>query len=248
MQARRTLGGLTGVLMALCTLEPIIGVSARAAETEIDAERLTFMVRGLGTSRSQETRFDFSRGQHRIVLGAQYSKYKAASPLANTFEGAYHTYEAGEVINTRIKKTWYELNYLARLKDQRLLNRPLQLSLGGGLAVLNFDYRVGSSRELATQTHSDLGYRVGGEALWRVGQRLSLSGLMYLPVPVAGAPAITSLELTTSYQLWQLQNTRWNLLAGAAYHHVDHSKRLPSPEHVRLMTGPLLRLGMELSF
>jgi hypothetical protein len=182
------------------------------------------------------------------VLGAQYSKYKAASPLTAPFEGVYHTYQAGEVINTRIKKTWYELNYLTRLDRLTVLNRPLDLSVGGGAAVLNFDYRVGSSRELATQSRSDLAYRFGGEAAWRLGQRLTLSGLTYLPLPVADAPAITSLELTASYELWRLQNSRWNMLAGAAYHHVDHPERLPSPEHVRLMTGPLLRLGMELSF
>ena len=232
-----------------CSLAPI---SARSAEPWLDqglnAKSLSFIVRGLGTSRSQETRFDFSRGRHRFVLGAQYSKYKAASPLSAPFQGAYHTYEAGELINTRIKKTWYELNYLTRLDRLSFLKRPVDISLGGGAAVLNFDYRVGSSRALATRSHSDLGYRLGGEVAWRLGQRLTLSGLTYLPVPVPDTPEITSLELTAGYELWRLKNSRWNMLFGAAYHHVNHPERLPAPEHVRLMTGPLLRLGMELSF
>ena len=40
---------------------------------------------GIGNSRIQETRFDLRRDNHRLTIGAQYAKYKAASTLAAPF-------------------------------------------------------------------------------------------------------------------------------------------------------------------
>jgi hypothetical protein len=116
------------------------------------------------------------------------------------------------------------------------------------MVVFDFDYRMGSSKEQTTEKHSDMGYRLGGEMDWRLGQRLSLSSLAYVPIPISSAPSILSLDLTASYEIWRMHSSRWYLLAGAAYHRVDHPERLPIPKHVQLMTGPLFKLGLAMSF
>jgi hypothetical protein len=208
----------------------------------------TFKVLGIGNSRLQETRFDLRRGSHRLTVGAQYAKFNAASTLSSPFSDAVYDYAAGELINARIKKTWYEMNYLTTLAPQRLLERDLLMSLGAGVVILDFSYRMGSRREQTREKRSDMGFRLGGEMDWRLGQRLSLSSLAYVPIPVSNGPSILSLDLTASYELWRMHNSRWYVLAGAAYHQVDHPERLPIPDQIELMTGPLLKLGLAFSF
>jgi len=234
-------------LAAFFTLSILPIQSTHAAEWRENNE-FSFMVLGVGTSRLQETRFDLRKGEHRLTVGAQYAKYRAAQTLASPFSDAAHDYDAGELINARIKKTWYEMNYLNRLAPTRLFDRELTISVGGGIVVFDFDYQLGSSHDLSRQNRSDIGYRLGGEFDWRLGQRLSLSSVAYFPVPAAGTPSILSLDLTASYELWRLQNTRVSTLLGVAYHQVDHPERLPVPDQIELMTGPLLKLGLSLSF
>jgi hypothetical protein len=235
------------LLSSALLLTPVGGLAATPSEYRQNNE-YTFKVLGFGRSRLQETRFDLRGERHRLTIGAQYAKYKGAPTLAEAFRDSDHRYEAGELINAKIKKTWYEMSYLTTLKPRRLLGRELDISLGAGVVVLDFDYRLGSHDHETLDHRTDMGYRLAGEFDWHLGQRLSLSSMIYLPVPVAHTPSILTLDLMAGYDLWRFKNTRFTVLAGAAYHRVDHPDSLPIPEQIHLMTEPLFKLGLALSF
>jgi hypothetical protein len=241
----KSLIGLS-VLSAAALLTPAAGQTATPSELRQQNE-YAFKVLGFGRSRLQETRFELRGERHRLNFGAQFAKYKGAPTLAEPFHDSAHRYETGELINAKIKKTWKEMNYLTHLEPRRLLGRQLDVALGAGVALLEFDYRLGSDDNETLEKHSDIGYRLASEFEWRVGQRLTLSSLVYLPVPVPDTPSILTLDLMAGYELMRFKNTRLTMLAGVAYHRVRHPDSMPVPDQIQLLTRPLFKFGLALS-
>ena len=241
----KSLVGLS-ILSATALLGPVAAEAATPSELRQNNE-YTFKVLGFGRSRLQETRFELRGERHRLNFGAQFAKYKGAPVLAEPFRDSDHRYEAGELINAKITKTWKEMNYLTSLEPRRLLGRDLDVALGAGVAVLEFDYRLGSDDNETLDKRTDVGYRLASEIDWRLGQRLTLSSFIYLPVPIDNTPSILTLDLMAGYELMRIKSTRLTMLTGVAYHRVRHPDDLPVPHQIHLLTKPLFKLGFALS-
>ncbi len=89
---------------------------------------------------------------------------------------------------------------------------------------------------------------VGLQTEWHPKGLFSLAASILSSLPFSSLPLILSVELTGRYQLWGQANRGGLVFLGIGYDRIDFEVSETVPYHMEVDMGPLLLLGLEVSF
>jgi len=136
---------------------------------------------------------------------------------------------------------------LYQWRAAKVTGKHFVVSPGIGLVLFDFHYKLKSGASMADRAYAKLGYRVGGEAAWRLADNFALQFEVFEGLPLENTPVILSAEMRGEYTLWNKPGGgRGALVAGVAYHRIDYEDRQPTTNHIRIEAGPLFKVGLNI--
>ncbi len=158
--------------------------------------------------------------------------------------------ELGGLTN-QARLDWYRFGYRHRFSFQYSKGDESTLSLmpAVGAVLFNFAYELdGTEGRSVARAFTKGAPHVGLQTEWNPKGPFSLAAGVLSSLPFSSLPLILSVELTGRYQLWGQANRGGLAFLGIGYDRIDFEDSQTFPNHIEIDMGPLLLLGLEVSF
>ena len=187
----------------------------------------------------------FAQGKHKFLGGLQFISADSTTVLNQDLTSQNRNFPAGTTVNADLQTDWLRFNWLYKWRAAKFSDNSFAISPGAGLVLFDFHYQLESNTAKADRAYSKLGYRVGGEIDWRISDKFALKFELFEGLPLPNTPVILSAGLRGKYTLWNKKNTG-SVVAGVAYNRIDYEDQQPFPNHIRIESGPLFTIGLEI--
>jgi hypothetical protein len=216
------------------------------------SHRPRFSEIGISDASIYDVEFDAAWRQEQIYLGGQFIRLSGDDTLDDTLITHSNTFNAGTHVNSNVQLDWYRFGY--RHQFALLADRNLTISPGVGGALLDFSYHLdtsGAAGPSASRSFIHATPQLVLNTEWQPSRNLPLSfelNLMGSPWVTSSIPGIFDEELLARYRV--IANPRLSLAAylGVAFEQIRFHDNQPVPNEIHADFGPMLVLGLRLSF
>ncbi len=188
-----------------------------------------------------------AKGKHKLVGGYQTIRADGTTTLEKDLTSQNKNFSKGDVVKADLQADWFRFNYLYQWAVAEFAGKPFTISPGAGLVFFDFHYQLDSNALSVDRAYSKAGYRVGAELGWQPADKFSLQLNVFEGLPIPNTPIILSTELKGKYEIWKNKSTG-SLTAGIAYNRIDYEDEQTVPNHIRIETGPLVTVGVTITF
>jgi len=198
-----------------------------------------------------DTSVNLGYGDHGIYAGARFVRLSGDNVLTDELKSRDVIFPADSSVDLDTRLDWYRFGYRHRFSFQYSKGDESTLSLipAVGAVLFNFDYELDGTGGLSVARAFTKGApHVGLQTEWNPKGPFSLAAGVLSSLPFSSLPLILSVELTGRYQLWGQANRGGLAFLGIGYDRIDFEDSQTVPNHIEIDMGPLLLLGLEVSF
>ena len=192
---------------------------------------------------------DISRvsGKHKIRGGYQIIRADGSATLEQDLTSQNKNFSKGDAVKTDLQADWFRLDWLYRWSSTEITGKPFVVSPGAGLVVFDFHYQLENSTLKVNRAYAKLGHRIGVESEWLLTDKFKLQFDIFEGLPVPNTPVILSAELKGKYTYRKTKNIG-SIAAGVVYNRIEYQDEQTVPNHIRIETGPLIKLDLSITF
>jgi len=198
-----------------------------------------------------DTSVNLRYGDHGIYAGARFVRLSGDSVLTDDLISRDVTFPAGSSVDLDTRLDWYRFGYQHRFSFQYRKGDESTLSFNPaiGAVLFDFDYELdGTGGRSVARAFTKGAPHVGLQTIWNPKGPFSLAADVLSSLPFSTLPLILSVDLTGRYQLWGQANRGGLLFLGLGYDRIDFEDSQTVPNHIEVDIGPLLIVGLKVSF
>lgn len=185
---------------------------------------------------------------HALYGGARLIRLSGDSVLTRPLVSQGITFPAGSPVSSDIQLDWYRGGYRYRFAYANEEGDQISFAPAVGFALLNFDYELRGTTGAAQRGFTEGALQLGVEGDWSPKGPFSVSAGIMSTLPVSDWPLIFSIQATGGYQLWGEGDRGGRVVLGIGFDRIQFEDDQTIPNKIDANLGPLLLVGLEVSF
>ncbi|GAB5497336.1 MAG: hypothetical protein Phyf2KO_24160 [Phycisphaerales bacterium] len=193
----------------------------------------------------------FTSGPHRISTFATLLRLDGDDTLTSDLITHNVLFASGLDVESEVKLDWYAFGYgYEFVIENDNTDHKLTLVPSAHVVLFDFLYRLeGSSGSSIQRAYIKPGFQVGGEAVWDTGTPVSLMVSGRAAMPFESTAEIWTIDAVASYRLSDTGSpSQWRVFAGVEYTTIDFEDTQPIPNDISVDLGPMVKVGVEVTF
>ncbi len=228
-------------------LDGFVQVPRGGAPGSTSPERPELEELGIESSSLYEARISYERQRARLYAAARVLAPSESTTLERDLTSNGETFPAGTEIDSDIMLGAYRAGIQWRVRSPW---RALELwpALELYLMNLTYDIEAESLTGQADRSMTRANGRVGLEAEWSPASRIVLDAGLFVSLPLAESPRLTSFEAGVSYRLVEAPGWFAALRLGLGFEHLEFDDHQSVPNRFEIDLGPTATAGIILGF